>query len=135
MSAIDARQRRRARQVTYGMVAVLAVTAVAHLELWPLTSFRLFSGLRTGTGATYELIAVATDGTRTVVPTNHQLVAKLPQAAPDAVAAQVGAWLDDAGLAADALDVVVLERSTWELDPETLTTHETDRDVVLEVQP
>ncbi|QAY64578.1 hypothetical protein ET495_16780 [Xylanimonas allomyrinae] len=135
MRSLDARQRRRARYVTYGMLAVLAVAAVANLELWPLTSFRLFSDVRTGTGATYQLVAVAPDGTRTVVPTNRQLVAKLARAAPDAVAAQVDAWLDDAGIAPDAVDVVALERYTWELDPETLTAHETSRDVVLEVEP
>lgn len=135
MSPQDARQRRRARQVTYGMVAVIAVTAVAGLELWPLTAFRLFSGVRTGTGTSYELLAVDADGTRTRVPARLQLLAKLPQAAPDDAAAQVGAWLDDAGIDPAGVDVVVLERARWQLDPQTLVRGSTTPEVVLEVEP
>jgi hypothetical protein len=135
MSAHAVRQRRRARQVTYGMVAVIAVTAIAGVELWPLTAFRLFSGVRTGTGTSYELLAVDADGIRTRVPARLQLLAKLPQAAPDDAAAQVDAWLDDAGIDPAAVDVVVLERAQWRLDPHTLTRAETTRTVVLEVQP
>ncbi|ACZ29254.1 hypothetical protein Xcel_0215 [Xylanimonas cellulosilytica DSM 15894] len=135
MSSADARHGRRARQVTYGMVAVLVAAAIAHVELWPLTSFRLFSSVRTGTGTAYELLAVGADGTRTPVPARIQLLAGLAEEAPDDVAAQVGAWLDDAGLDPAAVDVVVLERATWQLDPDTLARHETARDVVLEVRP
>ena len=47
----ETRQRRRARLVTYSMVVVLLLVAAVHLELWPLTAFRLFSEVRTGTGS------------------------------------------------------------------------------------
>ncbi|GAB2460712.1 hypothetical protein [Xylanimonas ulmi] len=135
MVCAEARQRRRARAVTYGMVAVLLVAAVTHVELWPLTSFRLFSSVRTGGGAAYELTAVADDGARTRVPARGQLLAALPRRSPDAAVAQVDAWLGDAGIDPASVDVVVLERASWRLDPETLTRRETGREVVLEVRP
>jgi hypothetical protein len=131
----EERHRRRARWTAYGLVAVIAVTAIAQVELWPVTAFRLFSGARTGTGVVYQLYAVGHDGSRTRVPGRVQLLAKLPQAAADDAAREVDAWLDDAGVDPAGVDVVVLERVTWRLDAETLEREETSRTAVLEVAP
>jgi len=140
----DRRQRRRARAVTYGLIVVLLYAGAAQVEAWPLTAYRLFSGVRTDTGVQYRLVAVAPDGTRTpVVPTDptevsdqtSHLLPALRGASPERRRAMVDAWLDAAGL--DPADVaqVRLERVTRRMDPRSLTWTDTDRTLVTEVTP
>ena len=47
----------RARRVTYGAVVLLLVAALTQVEIWPLSAYRLFSTVRTGTSATLTLVA------------------------------------------------------------------------------
>ncbi len=135
MTSADALHARRARRVTYGLVAVLLIAALAHLELWPLTSFRLFSSMRTATGSTLQLVATTSDGVRTTVPAKPQMLARLPEASDVEAVTMVDAWLDDAGLDLAQTRTVTLERRMWRLDPETMESHETGRVVLREVEP
>lgn len=136
--------RRRARRVTYTAVLVLLVAAAAHLELWPLTSYRLFSEVRTADRSGLELVAVDADGGRTVVrpgadnpvvaTTGHQYGA-LPRVSAERRTAMVRAWLRAAGV--DPADVahVRLERVGRVTDARSLDGDETSRTLVLEVEP
>lgn len=54
------------RLCVYGIVAALAVTALAQIEPWPLSSFRLFSLTRSGEEIRWELIRVD-DGAETAL--------------------------------------------------------------------
>lgn len=135
---------RRARLVTYGTVAVLLCTALVQAELWPLTAYRLFSVVRTGTTSYSELVAVAPDGARTPVrldpdnpvlrTTAHQY-SDLPGARPQRQVAMVRAWLVAADLDPAEVATVTLERGTRVMDPETGTWREVSRDVAVEVRP
>lgn len=122
-------------------MTVLLVTAVAHLELWPLTSYRLFSEVRTDTRTVLELVVVARDGTTSVVPADPGVVTtdrrhrELPASSPDRRRERVTAWLAVAGADPADVDVVRLERVRTVLDPRTLDRRETARSVVLEVEP
>jgi hypothetical protein len=135
MAGHDERDRAAARRVTYGFVAVLLVTAAVQLEAWPLTAFRLFSQIRTGTGSTLELVAVAPDGVETPVPARTQMLARLADATPEHATAMVDAWLRQAGLSPDDVTTVLLERAAWRLDPVTLARQEDEPAVVREVRP
>ena len=138
----DRRQARRARWVTGLAVAVLLGVAAAELELWPLTAYRLFSGVRTGSQASLELVAVGPDGTRTPVPldaddqvlatTSHQY-RHLRDVGPARQRAMAAAWLDVAGIDPADVATVQVERVRRTMDPRTLGTRTTDRDVVVEV--
>jgi hypothetical protein len=114
-TADDERQRRLARRVTVGTVAVLLLVPITTVEAWPLTSFRLFSTLRTGTTVGLALVAIAPDGTSTPVrlprdqvlsTTSHQY-ADLEDESPQTQRAKVRAWLVAAGL--DPADVAAVE--------------------------
>lgn len=41
------RESTRARSVTWGAVGLLLLVGAVQVDLWPLTSYRLFSGVRT----------------------------------------------------------------------------------------
>lgn len=138
----DRRQARRARWVTGVAVAALLGVAAAEVELWPLTSYRLFSGVRTGTQAADELVAVGPDGTRTPVPlaaddqvlatTSHQyrLLRDVDAARQRAM---VGAWLDLAGIDPADVATVRVERVRRTMDARTLAAQVTDRAVLVEI--
>jgi hypothetical protein len=49
---------RRVRRTVHAFLLVLAVTGLAHIELWPLTGFRLFSELRGSTREGWAIVAV-----------------------------------------------------------------------------
>lgn len=119
-------QRRTARVVTYGLVGILAVSAVAQLELWPLSSMRLFSELRSGQRQALVLTAVGHHGERSPVPLNRtvrqtraaqQQLPDLPDLGPTVRRRAIVAWLTTAGLDPDRYDAVILERVTYRLDP------------------
>jgi hypothetical protein len=42
----------------HGFLLVFAITGLAHLELWPLTGFRLFSELRPSVRESWAIVAV-----------------------------------------------------------------------------
>ena len=70
---------RLARAVTYGLLAAMVGTVATGSELWPLSQFELFSGVRTGTSVTWQLVTVDGQGEETVVdlgglPPNLDLV-------------------------------------------------------------
>lgn len=137
-------QRRRARRVTYSAVGVLLLVALVQVELWPLTAFRLFSDVRTGTRSSIELVAVGADGTRTpirldprnpVVVTTGRQYANVATAAPDEQRAMVRAWLTAAGIDPATVADARLERVGLAMDPRTLDWDETSRTLLVEVDP
>jgi hypothetical protein len=129
--------------VTYGAVALLLVVAADQREAWPLTSYRLFSSVRTGEGASSSLVAVGQDGSRTpvgvppgneVLPTTAHLYDELARAKPEQQRAMVHTWLDIAGIDPAAVSSVRLESVRWRLDRESLERIETGRTLVAEVE-
>jgi len=124
-------------------VTVLLLAALVQVDLWPVTAFRLFSDARTADGSSLTLWAVGADGERTnlrpsdnevLVPTGH-LYDDLAAADPDRAREMVDAWLSVAGLVPADVAQVVLERTTWRMDPRTREKRETGRDVVTVVHP
>ena len=63
-----ARARLRGRLVTYGILGAMVLAVAFHVEAWPMTSFRLFSFVRTSTQSELVLYAVDGAGARTEVP-------------------------------------------------------------------
>jgi hypothetical protein len=121
------RDRRVARWVTWGTLAVILVGAAAEQEIWPITSFRLFSVVRTADGVSTSLVAVRADGTRVPVPlpsqevlatTSHQL-ARLADATGTEQRAKIEAWLGLAGMDPDDYTTVAVHRTPWTMDPVT----------------
>ena len=140
--AHDECERRRARRLTWGTVAVLLVAAATHLELWPLTSYRLFSDVRTGSVTTIELVAVDAEGVRTplrldprnpVVVTTGRQYADVRGAAPQRQREMVHAWLVAADVDPADVAAVVLEKAYLQMDPVTRERAETRREVLVEV--
>lgn len=120
----DARARRRARVVTWGVLGVLALGALVEAEVWPVSAFRLFSTVRTEHGATTLLVATDGDGVRVPVPlptseplsaTSHQLV-DLRDLPTGVRRAKVVAWLRLAGMDPAAYVSVAVERTAWTMD-------------------
>jgi len=142
--ADDTRQRRRARVVTWTVLAVIVLGALCEVEAWPVTAFRLFSQVRTDTSSSLQLVVVHPDGTSSplllkpandvVVITGHQY-ATLRDLPPARQRAKVDAWLDLAGV--DRADVasVRLDRVTLRWDDATGRWVETKRAEVTEVTP
>lgn len=70
----------RARVVTLALLAAIVGCFSAEAELWPMSSFRLFSGLRSAESSGTLLVAVAGDGSE------HRIdVQKNPTAARSAL--------------------------------------------------
>ena len=131
----------RARLVTYPVIAVLAVAVLCTVEAWPVTSFRLFSQVRTDTSTGYELVAIDGGGQRSIVQskisgpaatTAHQYLDLRSMAVPDQQA-RVRAWLHLAGIDPDEVDRVLLERVEQRRDPDGGPPHLIARTVVVEV--
>lgn len=144
-SRSDARERWTARSVTYGAVALLLVAGVTGLEAWPVSSFHLFSSVRTDTSRPLELVAVHDDGTRTPVrlaadnpvlrTTAHQY-RDLVTASADDRRAMATAWLRAADLDPGTVTSVRLERLTRVMEPSGAADwawRETARELVTEV--
>jgi hypothetical protein len=138
----DGRQRTLARRVTVGTIVVLLLVALSGLEAWPLTSFRLFSNVRTGTTSGYALMVVAPDGTsepihlpgnQVLSTTTHQY-ADLAHESPATQRAKVRAWLDAAGV--DPSDVAAVELVRTTRTPDAAGVPQiTKQDVVVRVTP
>ncbi|HWJ84165.1 MAG TPA: hypothetical protein VNR62_01975 [Cellulomonas sp.] len=138
----DDAQRRLARRVTYGTVAVLLLVALSGLEAWPLTSFRLFSTVRTGSTVGLQLMAVAPDGSRQPVripadqvmqTTTHQF-ARLAHTRPELQREKVRAWLAAADIDPATVAQVELVRTSRSTDAAG-TSHVTASTVVVTVTP
>lgn len=137
----SARERRRARAVTYGAVGLLLTVALVQLELWPLTAYRLFSNVRTDSRVTLELVAVGDDGvtSRVRLPsdqvlgtTAHQF-RDLERASDERRRELVDAWLAAGAIDPDEVAEVRLDRVRQRMDPGTLTWSDVERTVVVEV--
>lgn len=134
------RQQWLGRLVTYGLVLMLAFGVVEQVEAWPVTSYRLFSQVRTGQSTTLELVAVDGSGERSVVrirgevaaTTSHQY-RQLRLLGPAEQREQVRAWLALADIDAGAFATVRLERVTRQLDPDGGPATESSRRLVVEV--
>jgi hypothetical protein len=61
-AAASERELRRTRVFVYGFLAVLLVAAIASLELWPITGWRLYVEPRRPTHPTWELASVDANG-------------------------------------------------------------------------
>lgn len=137
----SARERRRARAVTYGAVGLLLTVALVQLELWPLTAYRLFSNVRTDSRVTLELVAVGDDGVTSPVrlpsdqvlgTTAHQF-RDLERASDERRRELVDAWLAAGAIDPDEVAEVRLDRVRQRMDPGTLTWSDVERTVVVEV--
>lgn len=138
----DDRARLRGRLVTYGLVVGLLVGAWTNAEVWPVTSFRLFSAVRTDRTYGLELVAVRPDGHRetvklgdgggSVANPSHQLTA-IRDASPATRRSRVIAMIDLSGLEVSDYRVVRLERIERRLDPDGGPSTEVARTVVAEV--
>jgi hypothetical protein len=136
------RDRTVARRVTYSVLAVLVLAAITQVEIWPVTAYRLFSVVRTGTQTTLELVAtddagvdhhVRVDTSNPVLVTTGRQYAALADR-PEATQRQmVTAWLEASGVDPATIDHVRLVRATREMDPDTYRWHETGTELVVEV--
>lgn len=131
-----------ARIVTYGILAVLAFGVWNHTEAWPVTSYRLFSHVRTGTSSSLELVAVDLDGEARVVRPRGEVGALTGHQYRDLVGLDVAsqrtlvrAWLDLAEIDPSTVQVVRLEQVGRQLDPDGGPSTETRRTVLVEVVP
>lgn len=131
-----------ARLVTYGLVLGLVLGAWAEVERWPVTSFRLFSVVRTDRSFGLELVAVTATGERErVVPSGSgQVVANLSHQLqqlrgepPADQRKRVLALLDLADMDPERYVEVGLERVERRLDPDGGPSTEIRRSVVAEV--
>ncbi|MEU4388690.1 hypothetical protein [Promicromonospora sp. NPDC023805] len=128
---------RLARRVTYGTLSMLLATAVAQVDFWPLSAYKLFSGVRTDTVTTTRLVATLDDGREATVgrgpdpvlsPTQGFLP-RLPDADPGARRVMLTTWLEEAGLDPAAVRELRTEHVRRVVDPATLTWSETVEDV------
>ncbi len=117
----------RARVLTYATVALLLVVAVGNVERWPLTSYRLFSKVRTGVEVSYVLAAEEADGDRHPIrlrPAARSVPHQLPSLArldPAQQRAKVAALLelaepDPTGFDPRQAAYIVVQRITRQLD-------------------
>jgi hypothetical protein len=109
----------RARAVTLGLVGALLVSCVVEAEPWPLSSFRLFSGLRVAESWSLQLVAVDPGGAEHPIPVGRDQTAarsalhQLPDLHRLSLAgqrAQVLDWLELAGMDRDGYQAVRLYR-------------------------
>lgn len=96
----------RARIVTYGLVGLLAVCAVAQVEWWPLSAFKLFSRARTASTTSWQVALVDDAGLEHVIAFRrlprgyrgaHRLAADLPGMSTTRRQAVCRAWASAGG--------------------------------------
>lgn len=124
---------RIARRVTYGTLGVLLAAGLAQVDFWPLSAYKLFSGVRTDTVTSTRLVATLDDGRESMVgrgsdpvlgPTQNFLP-RLADADPAARRVMLTTWLDQAGLDPAEVREVRSERVRRVVDPVTLSWSET----------
>lgn len=142
MAVVERTQRTLARRVLTTMMVLLLGSAVSGVELWPLSSYRLFSVVRSDAHAARELVAVHGDGSRTpvrfgadnpVVATTAHLLDDVRHQSPQRQRRMAEAWLavSDTNLQ----DVVGMRvEIVWRVqDPDSLRWTEESRSVDVDV--
>lgn len=142
MTTEQRREARVGRAVTWSLLALLAVFAVGQLELWPLTSFRLFSTPRSADQTRLELVAEHLDGTdepllveatNPVLVTTDRQFPDLVQEPADVRRDKVLAWLAASGVDPATVGSVRLDRIAREYDEETHTWVDVGRTTIVDV--
>ena len=91
---------RRAVVTAYALLLLIAVVAYREVEWWPLTSWKLFSFVRTGTLAEWEIVTVSGES-EAVIPfralprgyrTFHRVVGHVHRGSQDERRAACAAW-------------------------------------------
>ncbi|MDR7384320.1 hypothetical protein [Promicromonospora iranensis] len=128
---------RIARRVTYGTLSMLLAAGVAQVDFWPLSAYKLFSGVRTDTVTSTRLVATLDDGREAAVgrgadpvlgPTQNFLP-ELHDAGPATRQVMLTTWLEQAGLDPAEVRHLRTERVRRVVDPATLAWSETVLDV------
>ncbi len=100
---LDGIASRRVRRVLHVFLLLFAVCGLGHVEVWPLTGFRLFSEVRTREREGWELVTVDSRGTEHVLhlstlPVGYRNTTKLVPGMADRSAAArdaiCRAWAD-----------------------------------------
>lgn len=142
MAVAEPSQRTLARRVLTTMMVLLLGSAVSGLELWPLSSYRLFSVVRSDSHAARVLVAVHGDGSRTpvhfgadnpVVATTAHLLDDVRHQSPQRQRRMAEAWLavSDANLEdVVGLRVEIVRRVQ---DPDNLLWTEESRSIEADV--
>ncbi|MCB0977125.1 MAG: hypothetical protein KDB02_06660 [Acidimicrobiales bacterium] len=138
----DRGTRWKARAVTYGLLFIVSFAVLSNTEAWPVTSYRLFSFVRTGHTSSLELVAVGTDGStrpvripKGVSAATRSRFPELRTMSPGERRRMVRAWLDVAGIEPDHVAVVRLVRVTRSLDLSDGTSRTTGKSTVVEMIP
>lgn len=129
---------RLARRVTYGTLSMLLAAGVAQVDFWPLSAYKLFSGVRTDTATSTRLVATLDDGREMTVgrgsdpvlgPT-QRFLPQLADADPRTRQVMLTTWLEQAGLDPAEVRELRTEHVLRVMDPATLVWSETVEDVV-----
>ncbi|MCU1497262.1 MAG: hypothetical protein JWM47_1215 [Acidimicrobiales bacterium] len=130
------------------MALTMIVAAIGQAELWPITSFRLFSQSRTGVSVTYVLVAEDAEGrphpvtfgpeeaASTASPRQLLALASLPPARQRSLAVALvdRARVDPGGFDPHESRAVRVERVTLRADIDGGPTEETRRRVLARVE-
>lgn len=124
---------RLARRVTYGTLSMLLATAVAQVDFWPLSAYKLFSGVRTDTVTSTRLVATLDDGREAtvgrgsdpVLSATQGFLPRLADADPGTRQVMLTTWLEQAGLDPAEVRELRTERVLRVVDPTTLSWSET----------
>ncbi|MFD2793876.1 hypothetical protein ACFS27_10005 [Promicromonospora vindobonensis] len=127
------RARRLARGVAYGAPALLLAVAIAGVDFWPFSAYRLFSTVRSDATSSQQLVVSFADGTeRAVSCVDHPVLRETMRFVPklaviDARTRDVmlDTWFADCDI--DGADVVRvrIDRVDRTVDPVTHVTTET----------
>ena len=124
---------RPARRVTYCTLGVLLAAGLAQVDFWPLSAYKLFSGVRTDTATSTRLVATLDDGREATVgrgsnpvlgPT-QSFLPRLADADPATRRVMLTTWLEQAGLDPAEVRELRTEHVRRVLDPATLSWSET----------
>ncbi|MBA2478667.1 MAG: hypothetical protein H0V38_08675 [Sporichthyaceae bacterium] len=113
----DARRTTRlARTVTYGLCGGLLLLGIAQVEVWPLSAFRLFSGVRGPEATSWQVVVVDSDGSERLldlagmpdrVGLPHHLLPRLVDASPAVREDVLETYVEAAGAGTSAVRVRV----------------------------
>jgi hypothetical protein len=131
---------RLARRVTYGTLSMLLAAGMAQIDFWPLSAYKLFSGVRTDTVTSTRLVATLDDGREAMVGRGsdpvlgytQNFIPRLADAGPDARRVMLTTWLEQAGLDPAEVRELRTERVRRVVDPATLSWSETVEDKTAE---
>lgn len=105
-----------ARGVTYGLCGGLLLLGVAQVELWPLSAFRLFSGVRGPETTSWQVVVVDADGTERPLDLGgmpdqvglpHHVLPRLVEASSSVRRDALTAYVEAAGVDPAAIEVRV----------------------------